>query len=641
MGLFPYVDTELLEGKDLIAYEYHRPLDLDDDTIFHHAQAHVYQRLLDGENVILSAPTSFGKSLIIDALIASGRYRDIVIVVPTLALIDETRRRLYRFSDKYKIVTHVSQALAEQNIFVMTQERVLDHADLPNVDLFVIDEFYKLSPQFDEDGRSALLNQAFYRLQKTGAQFYLLGPDIRDLPAQLPERLECVFIRTDAATVVSEQRIIPSTRKTEQSLLVSLCRDLDQPTLIFCSSPKRARDVANWLIDAEIDGGPGEVANAVDWMSTEYHPRWLVPRALARGIGLHHGRMPRALAQYMVRAFNELRIRFLLCTSTLIEGVNTKAKNVIIFDHTIARRKYDFFTFNNIRGRSGRMFEHMIGNVFLFHEPPARELPLIDFPAFSQPDSAPKSLLVQLDPDDLADRSRVRLAAVRDQRVLAMDVIRANIGIDPDAQVALASEIRAEPDRHWTQLRWSGHPTAPQLGFACRLIWDHLGGEKQRAGGVLSAPQLAFKISRLRELQQISALIASELQNQRERGGEDADEAVETVLDFLRKWAGFNFPRLLMALHRIQESVFADLKRQPGDYRFFAASVEGLFMPSPLVLLDEYGIPWQTARRLASTLAPDGDLDSMLKRLRTLTVERLQHLHPFEIELVLDAQQFA
>src|SRR5262249_15739777 len=156
--------------------------------------------------------------------------------------------------------------------------------------------------------------------------------------------------------------------------LVRLCREMDDLTLIYCRSPKRVRDVAEWLIDEDIAGSPVGVESAVNWMGREYHPEWLAPKALQRGIAMHHGRMPRALSQYMVRTFNEARCRFLVCTSTLIEGVNTNAKNVVVFDNTIARRKFDYFTFNNIRGRSGRMFEHFVGRVFLFHEPPERVL---------------------------------------------------------------------------------------------------------------------------------------------------------------------------------------------------------------------------------------------------------------------------
>jgi hypothetical protein len=68
LGLFPYLDFETLPLSDSIAYEFHRPLNMESSGIvFHRVQGDVYRRLLDGENVILSAPTSFGKSLVIDA----------------------------------------------------------------------------------------------------------------------------------------------------------------------------------------------------------------------------------------------------------------------------------------------------------------------------------------------------------------------------------------------------------------------------------------------------------------------------------------------------------------------------------------------------------------------------------------------
>lgn len=177
-GLYPYLDERMLLQRDALAYEAHRPLGIT-DVVFHREQAEVYSRLIAGESVILSAPTSFGKSLIIDALIASENYRNIVVIVPTIALIDETRRRLAsRFSGVFKIITHSSQQRDERNVFVMTQERVLDiEWAQGEVDLFVIDEFYKLDPRRDSD-RSMLLNQAFYSLARTGAQFYMLGPSI-------------------------------------------------------------------------------------------------------------------------------------------------------------------------------------------------------------------------------------------------------------------------------------------------------------------------------------------------------------------------------------------------------------------------------------------------------------------------------
>jgi hypothetical protein len=634
VGLYPYLDPSSLGVSDLLAYEFHRPKSLGEDVVFHEVQARVYQDLLAGRSVILSAPTSFGKSLIIDALIASGKYRNVVIVVPTIALIDETRRRLSRFRSDFRIITHITQRLGDRNVLVLTQERVVAFRQLPPVDLFIVDEFYKLSPSLDEE-RSTILNQAFYRLFKTGAQFYLLGPDIRELPPSLPERLNCQFFRTDYATVVSEAQRVHA--KDERAELSRLCRDLDGSTLIYCRSPKRVRDVVGWLLEDEVSGEPVGVEMAVDWMAREYHPAWLAARALARGIAVHHGRMPRALSQYMVRCFNEARTKLLVCTSTLIEGVNTKAKNVIVFDNMIARRKYDYFTFNNIRGRSGRMFQHFIGRVFLFHEPPQKELPFVDVPVITQGERTSTSLLVQIDDEDLLKRSRQRLRGILQQTLLDIAVIRENAGIDPDQQIALAEEIRDNLRDYAPRLRWHGPPIYEQLRFACKLIWEHLKSTNQGRAGVKSADQLAFKVNRFRSNPEISALIRLELEG---RGQPTPDEAVESVLDFLRQWASFDFPRFLLALHRIQHSVLTSLGATSGDYTVFAAMVESLFMPAPLAALDEYGIPLQTARKLAEVLLPEGDLDSVLERLRQIDADSLTQLHPFERELIADAQKY-
>ncbi|MBS0174612.1 MAG: hypothetical protein JSR64_11295, partial [Nitrospira sp.] len=71
-GLYPYLeDEDGLSTADLVNLEYHGAEGMN-DIVLHSAQAKVYRALMDGANVILSAPTSFGKSLLIDAMIASG-----------------------------------------------------------------------------------------------------------------------------------------------------------------------------------------------------------------------------------------------------------------------------------------------------------------------------------------------------------------------------------------------------------------------------------------------------------------------------------------------------------------------------------------------------------------------------------------
>jgi superfamily II helicase len=441
-GLFQYLEPADLPWPDQIAYEVHRPANLEDEIVFHRPQAEVYWTLLAGENVILSAPTSFGKSLIIDAVIASGRYRNILIVVPTVALIDETRRRLSRrFRNSYKIITHGSQTREERNIFVATQERVLKEDVDDDIDLFVIDEFYKLSPARGEDDRSALLNQVVYRLVKKVRQFYMLGPNVLGISSDFGRRVKYRTFLEPYRTVVSELHNVGG-EGNEFDRLISLCKTLDDSTLIFCRSPDRATRVAKYLVEAGLGQESPECREAAEWVASHYHPEWHFAKALHHGIGVHHGRIPRALGQYAVRAFNNDEIKILVCTSTLIEGVNTKAKNIVIFDNEINRAPIDLFTFNNIRGRAGRMLQHFVGHVYLFHPEPEQELPLVDMPIFTQSEDAPESLLMQIDEDELTIGSRNRLQPFFSQEIVDYATLKSNVGIDPQRQLNMAREIR-------------------------------------------------------------------------------------------------------------------------------------------------------------------------------------------------------
>ena len=56
--------------------------------------------------------------------------------------------------------------------------------------------------------------------------------------------------------------------------------------------------------------------------------------------------------------------------SSIIEGVNTSAENVIIWANKNGRSNLNDFTYKNIVGRGGRMFKHFIGQIFLFEAPP-------------------------------------------------------------------------------------------------------------------------------------------------------------------------------------------------------------------------------------------------------------------------------
>ena len=70
----------------------------------------------------------------------------------------------------------------------------------------------------------------------------------------------------------------------------------------------------------------------------------------------------------------------MISTSSIIEGVNTSAENVIIWKNRKGNAKLDDFTYKNIIGRSGRMFKHFIGKIYILEEPPLESNTQLDIP---------------------------------------------------------------------------------------------------------------------------------------------------------------------------------------------------------------------------------------------------------------------
>ncbi len=642
VGLFPYMTGQLAASdfNDHLAYELHRADDMNGEIIFHSLQAKIFHQLMSGANVVLSASTSVGKSLIIDALVASASYCKIVVVVPTIALIDETRRRLLiRFRERCAVVTHPTQQAQPDriNIYVLTQERVLRRKDLGDVQLFIIDEFYKINLSAEKElDRAVDLNLAFHKLAQTGAQFYLLGPNIQTVKGL--EDYEYHFIPSEFSTVAVDvvNLNLPTRGEQRSDKLLELCRAIDGPTIVYCQSPRSATEVAMFLVANGSFPVSDATAPAISWIGAHYHPEWAVCQALRHGIGVHHGGVPRALQQYFIRLFNDRQIQFLVCTSTIIEGVNTVAKNVIVYDRRKGMDVLDHFTYKNIEGRAGRMREIFVGRVYVLETAPTDESYSVEFPIGRQGPKTPFSLLLDLDDDDLAPTSRERLNSLFRESTLSSDTLRLNRNTPVEVQERIAATIRADLIQYEDTLRWSGIPRAPQLETVCNLVFDFLERNLLPGYDVHSGRALAWHINSLRIEQNLSSYVQRCILGR--RAEQTPSDAVESGLRFIRNIVCQRFPRDLMVIEAIQRDIFTHLGLNPGDYAAFAEQAENLFMPSALFALDEYGVPVQTAQQLASHLLPARSLDTVLARLLTLPLRELD-LPEFEIDILEEVRR--
>ena len=106
LGFYPYLNKERIElvgTLESIRRFNHDSLYLEGKT-HHDDQRTLINLIFSNKNVVASAPTSFGKSLIIEEIIASRKWKNIVIIQPTLALLDETRRKIQKYKNTQQII---------------------------------------------------------------------------------------------------------------------------------------------------------------------------------------------------------------------------------------------------------------------------------------------------------------------------------------------------------------------------------------------------------------------------------------------------------------------------------------------------------------------------------------------------------
>ncbi|MCX7554000.1 helicase-related protein [Marinicella sp. S1101] len=662
-GLYPYVKPKYLSKSGLLRFEYHKSPFLD-GVYLHEEQQQLSVELQSKRSLVVSAPTSFGKSLLIEELIASKLYKQIVVIQPTLALLDETRKKLLKYKDSYKVVVSTSQEPDDEkgNIFLFTGERVVEYDKFPSIEFFVIDEFYKLSIDRDDD-RAIALNQAFHRLLKFTNKFYLLGPMIKNIPVNFKNKFELTWFPTEFATVAVDEtsNIVEGKLKVKEKKelkklnLFNYLISQNEQTIVYCSAPNRTTNLALEFLQflkenvIKVNNPYVEENNdVIEWVKENINGKWSLNDALEFGIGFHHGAVPRHLGSTIVDYFNNGSIRWLFCTSTLIEGVNTSAKNVVLFDKKKGPKPIDFFDYKNIAGRSGRMKEHFVGNVIRFEDQPEQMELFIDIPLFNQ-EEAPLEILIGLEDEEIEEKAKPRLEEFNSLPDDLKDVVKLNTGISIDAQLAIVKKLESNLPYYNKELAWSSLPKSfDNLSTIIELCWDTLAGpgDKTYIEGIgrLSARWLASFAFSYINLKSIGAVIntyindsfwTEKIPDRQKR----IDTATYSILHITRHWFDYKLPKWLNVVSNLQEYVFKKNNLKYGNYSFISSSIENGFLHPNIAALSEYDIPLSAIRKLDKYINKDRTPEMNIINLNQLSDEELSsnNLLKYEISKIRSA----
>jgi len=367
----------------------------------------------------VSAPTSAGKSFIlvrwICELMRSLRVATVVYLVPTRALISQVARDLRDLFGKEGLEdvsvsalpilkADESSPLIQKRVFVFTQERLhillSAHADL-NVSALVVDEAHKVGDR----QRGVLLQDVIERLGLANPALQVLfaspmtsNPEVllADAGAALTKR---AFVNDDVTVTQNlfwvsqrprkpkcwdvslclracsiplgtvELESTPSPESKRLSFVAHAVAGTSHGNIVYVNGAAEAEKIAGQLYDligSDSDGDEArELQALIELAQHVVHKRFLLATYLRRGVAFHYGNMPLLIREEIERLFSAGTIRYLVCTSTLIEGVNMSCRNIFMRGPTKGRgHPLSVEDFWNLAGRAGRWGKEFQGSIF-------------------------------------------------------------------------------------------------------------------------------------------------------------------------------------------------------------------------------------------------------------------------------------
>ncbi|MEO5916212.1 MAG: DEAD/DEAH box helicase [Luteolibacter sp.] len=361
-----------------------------------------------------SAPTASGKTFLvlhwlIDYMRSTGT-RIAVYLAPTRALVSEIENELSSLlgnGDKIEVSSlplrgkfDAAKAGGAKLVLVFTQERLHLLANAlgndVSIDLVIVDEAHKIG----DNQRGVILQDAIERLERAsaGLKMVFISPATQnpeELLADAPDEARTMAIDSDVPTVlqnliIAEQAPLNpkqwnlSLRQSASSLPIGVLELVSKPgtiikkltfiaaaigerggTLVYANGASDAEDIADLISQLRPAATKDrELSDLADLARKGIHPDFTLASLVERGIAFHYGNMPSLIRLEIERLFRIGKIRFLVCTSTLIEGVNLSCRTIVVRGPRKGMRHpmepHDFW---NLAGRAGRWGNEFQGNI--------------------------------------------------------------------------------------------------------------------------------------------------------------------------------------------------------------------------------------------------------------------------------------
>ncbi|MFS0892382.1 DEAD/DEAH box helicase [Peribacillus frigoritolerans] len=631
---------------DMISKEFYT---LNTNTVLTKDQKKLFDDFQEYRRLIVSAPTSFGKSRIISEIIAHNNYKNIAIILPTIALLNETYQKFKEtaFLSEYNLINSIAQPISEnKNIFILTPEKmdmILDQDPRLKIDFFTMDEIYKIQ---DDNDRRTIFTHCLYRLTKKSADFYLIGPYFNGFSENFLKETNAVFRKYKAEIVQKDivdlsivdyqgkykiENITYKKLRDKDRNLFNVLKSLKGQSLIYLGQRGRVEGKAKKIAQTKEKKYHNDL---IDYIKENIHNNWSLAELLEKGIAFHHSSIPKYIQTEIVEAFNNEQLDILICTTTLTEGVNTSAKNVIIYDNFKGKQDLllNGFDVKNIKGRAGRFLSHFLGRVIILENlSEEKDKGTIEFSYYDN-DNLDTEETIQVDKVDLLGRNLVSRNEVEyqlEQINIPFHLIQSNKFIPVFNQIKLIRYFRDNLNVLSEMIFNGNMPNKSQFSKILQICHQFLFNDRDANDRTMFLGNLIrltnFYIYR-------SPLIKDLINNQ---NGQHIDTKVRNTFYLISHYFEFALPRYLTIFEKLFNFVYEEkTNRKEGiNLKPLITKLEFGYINKHQIALREAGIPVNIINKISEKFTNCENIDDIKLKI-SLNPQLLNMLSSFEMNLL-------
>lgn len=381
---------------------------------------HTYYENNIDKSLCIVAPTSYGKSELFINEIEKLENKKICILVPTKTLLEEVKIKLSKINtiNSRLIITHPDMYNKSEKSFiaVFTQERLLrllkNEKDL-YFDYVVIDEAHNL---LAKDERTLTLSTSIMVLYKrnNNTKFKYLTPFIKDIKSLNLKFIENTTNEFKISEYLKSEMIYYYNYSNAGNFLYLYDQFIDQyyelakhsmnefdfikdkagkKNIVYFNKPKEiekfAYEFAEKLNEIKSEYIDSIINNIKDYVNKDYKLLF----CLKHGVIYHHGAVPDLVRYYIEELYKNCDdIKYIVCSSTLLEGVNLSADKLFVFQFKRGQRNLNSSDIKNLIGRICRfseIFNETTNNLYLL----TPKVYFVDFPKYSDSRSSMKNCI--------------------------------------------------------------------------------------------------------------------------------------------------------------------------------------------------------------------------------------------------------